>query len=234
MARRPTPGAHEALLEAARVEIGRHGLDRARVEDMARRAGVSKGAFYLHFRTKEEAFDAIVQRFLGALEEQTRRRKDAEERFAHEHGATSGPELLRAQIDFECGLDAESLELMWRNRKVLRALDTAGPAYADTLVEFRRRMGAELRARIADKQAAGGLRRDIDPAVVADLLLGTYEGFARRMNDLDRKPDLYGWTRSLLVILYEGMLDPAARRRRAAPPRAPRAHSDPPVKRRAR
>jgi AcrR family transcriptional regulator len=66
---RPTrPDTHQALLEAARVEFSRRGLERARVEDIARRAGISKGAFYLHFRTKDDAFNELLHRFLGALE----------------------------------------------------------------------------------------------------------------------------------------------------------------------
>ena len=85
MARPPRPGTHQALLDAARDEFARHGLERARVEDVSRRAGVSKGAFYLHFRSKEEAFEQIVQRFIGALEEQAHRRHEAEERFTAEH-----------------------------------------------------------------------------------------------------------------------------------------------------
>lgn len=217
MARRPDPGAREALIDAARREIGRHGLARARVEDIARRAGISKGAFYLHFRSKEDAFEEIVQRFLGALEDQTRRRQEAEERFEREHQGVTGPALISAQVEFECAVDTESLELLWSHRHVLRALDTAGPAYARKLAGFRRRLGEVLRDRIASKQAAGRLRDDIDPAVVADLLFGTYEGVARRMIEMPAKPDLAAWTRSFLVILYEGMLArPAARGARPA------------------
>ncbi|MFY3746658.1 TetR family transcriptional regulator [Anaeromyxobacter sp. Red801] len=215
MARRPAPGAHEALLEAAREEICRHGLAHARVEDIARRAGISKGAFYLHFPTKDAAFAEIVQRLYGALEEQTRRREEAERRFDRDHRDEDGPALLRAQLEFEVAVDLESLELLWRNRHVIRALEAAGPAWTRGLAGFRRRLQRALRDRIAAKQAAGRLRRDIDPSAVADLLVGTYEGFVRRTAELRQKPDLAGWARSFLTIFYEGMAGPAAR---AAPP----------------
>src|SRR5690242_13676194 len=81
MPRRSRPGAREALLDAARQEFARVGLERARVEDVARKAGISKGAFYLHFATKDEAFREILQRFLGALEDHARRRREVEERL---------------------------------------------------------------------------------------------------------------------------------------------------------
>src|SRR5512145_2325102 len=110
MARRPRPGAHEALLEAAREEFARVGLERARVEDIARRAGISKGAFYLHFRTKDAVFREIVQRFLGALEDHARRRRDAEERTARE--LAHDPDRVQGLFEAECAVDVDLLELL--------------------------------------------------------------------------------------------------------------------------
>ena len=56
MARPSDPNARMRLLEAARRIFIEHGLDRAKVEDITREAGLSKGAFYLHFKTKDDAF----------------------------------------------------------------------------------------------------------------------------------------------------------------------------------
>lgn len=219
MARPPRPGVQQALLDAARDEFARRGLDRARVEDIASRAGVSKGAFYLHFRSKEEAFEQITQRFIGAIEEQARRRHEAEERFASEHANERGRALHEARLDLEAAQDAELLEVLWRNRTILGALDTAATThFARLLLDARRRMRALVEARIAEQQAAGKLRRDVDPAVIGDLLVGTYEGFARRMVEMRARPDMTGWARSLLVVLYEGMLE---RREARAPASGP-------------
>lgn len=227
MARPPRPGTHQALLDAARDEFARRGLERARVEDVARRAGVSKGAFYLHFRSKEEAFEQIVQRFLGALEEQARRRHEAEERFAAAHAGARGDALYRARLDLEVAQDTEILEVLWRNRTLLGALDTAATTrFAPLLLDARRRMRALVADRVAEQQAAGRFRRDVDPGVAGDLLVGTYEGFARRMAAMRARPDLAGWARSLLVVVYEGLLVRAAtdspRRAGAGPRPAPR------------
>lgn len=218
MARPARPGVREALLEAARAEFARSGLERARVEDIARRAGVSKGAFYLHFPTKESAFEAIVQRFFGAVEELARRREEAEERFAADAAGTSDPALAARQLELECILDADLLDTFWRNRQLLAALDAAGLRYAALMTDFRRRMRDYSVARIAAKQADGRLRADVDPEVVGDVLVGTYEGIARRMVHLRERPDLLAWTRSFLRIVYEGIQAPA----HAAAPRVPR------------
>ncbi len=208
MPRPARPGAHDALLDAARTEFGRRGVERARVEDIARRAGISKGAFYLHFRTKQDAFEELVQRFLGALEEHARRRHEQEERFERE---AAGAEDVPRRLEFECAADAELLDVLWRNRHLLAALDGAGQVYARLVGDFRRRMRALVVSRIIDRQSAGGLRRDVDPEVIGDVVVGTYEDFARRMIDMKERPDLAAWARSLLVVLYEGILErPAA------------------------
>jgi AcrR family transcriptional regulator len=204
MARSARPGAHQALLEAAREEFARRGLERARVEDIARRARISKGAFYLHFRTKEDAFREIVQRFFGALEDHALRRREVEDRIATAH-----PEHRQAPwLQAECAIDAELLELLWRNRRILVAIDAAaGKLYRDLVGDFRRRMGALIARRIVDRQGAGRLRGDVDPGVIGDIVVGTYEGFARRMADVREKPDLERWARSFLVVLYEGIVE---------------------------
>lgn len=50
------------ILDAARTLILRYGYDKTTVSDIAREAGVSKGAIYLHFDSKESLFDALVMR----------------------------------------------------------------------------------------------------------------------------------------------------------------------------
>jgi AcrR family transcriptional regulator len=60
MARPSDPKAKSRLLEAAERVFIERGLDRAKVEDITRAAGLSKGAFYLHFKTKDDAFKEIL------------------------------------------------------------------------------------------------------------------------------------------------------------------------------
>ncbi len=206
MPRPPRPGAHDALLEAAREEFARRGLDRARIEDVARRAGVSKGAFYLHFESKEDAFREIVQRFLGALEDHALHRHEVEDRILHD--ADDGPDSFARHVAEECKIDVDLLELLWRNRQIVSAVDSAGgKLYRNLLADFRARMRALVARRIVQRQGRGRLRRDVDPEVVGDIIVGTYEDFARRMIDMTVKPDLTAWARSFLLVLYEGVLD---------------------------
>ncbi len=50
------------LIEAAAAVIGEKGWDRTSLEEVARRAGMTRGAIYGNFANREELFLAVVQR----------------------------------------------------------------------------------------------------------------------------------------------------------------------------
>lgn len=233
MGRPPRPELRAALLEAARIEFARRGLERARVEDIARRAGASKGAFYLHFASKEQAFEEILQRFMGAVEEQARRREDAELAFRTAHARRAPADLRPLQMEFDCRVDVEILETLWRNRQLLAIIDGAGgEKYHRMVNEFRRRMHGLVASRMAEKRAAGWIRRDLDPSLLGDILVGTYEGFARRALHVKERPDLDAWLRSFTSVLYEGALAPPAPDQAGRSRPAPRSRGRAPARRR--
>src|SRR6266446_987994 len=62
----------EAILAAALDEFSAQGFAAARLDDVARRAGVAKGTIYLHFRDKEALFQELIRSvlspFVGTLE----------------------------------------------------------------------------------------------------------------------------------------------------------------------
>ena len=51
----------DEITAAAFDAFAEHGYAATRVEDVARRAGVSKGLMYLYFKTKEELFKAVIR-----------------------------------------------------------------------------------------------------------------------------------------------------------------------------
>ncbi len=53
----------QAILQAALDEIFEHGFAAARMEDIAERAGVSKGTVYLYFPSKTAVFEGLVDAF---------------------------------------------------------------------------------------------------------------------------------------------------------------------------
>ncbi|CAG0997591.1 HTH-type transcriptional regulator MtrR [Burkholderiales bacterium] len=57
----------EALVAAALAEFGRHGLDAPSLDAICARAGFTRGAFYVHFRNRDELVVAAMERVLGAF-----------------------------------------------------------------------------------------------------------------------------------------------------------------------
>src|SRR5438445_8706633 len=56
-----------AILAAALEEFAARGFAAARLDDVARRAGVAKGTIYLYFRDKESLFRELVRTALSPL-----------------------------------------------------------------------------------------------------------------------------------------------------------------------
>ncbi len=57
----PRAARREAILAAALDEFSSQGFTAARLDDVARRAGIAKGTIYLYFRDKETLFQELVR-----------------------------------------------------------------------------------------------------------------------------------------------------------------------------
>lgn len=60
----------QAILDAALSVFAEHGFEAAKLDDVARRAGVAKGTLYLHFAHKEALFEELVRSAVTPLIEQ--------------------------------------------------------------------------------------------------------------------------------------------------------------------
>ncbi|WP_182902848.1 TetR/AcrR family transcriptional regulator [Microbispora sp. H10830] len=61
------------ILDAAAELIGRWGYDKTTIDDVARQAGVAKGTIYLHWRTRDALFAALLRRERVWMLEEMRR-----------------------------------------------------------------------------------------------------------------------------------------------------------------
>jgi AcrR family transcriptional regulator len=62
--RRRSEARPAEILAAALASFAEHGFAATRLDDVAARAGVTKGTLYLYFRSKEELFKAVVRQQL--------------------------------------------------------------------------------------------------------------------------------------------------------------------------
>ncbi|MEU8251187.1 helix-turn-helix domain-containing protein [Nonomuraea sp. NPDC048916] len=65
------------ILDAAAELIERWGYDKTTIDDVARRAGVAKGTIYLHWKTRDELFAALLRRERAHMLEEVRERAPA-------------------------------------------------------------------------------------------------------------------------------------------------------------
>jgi AcrR family transcriptional regulator len=65
-----TEATRQKLLEAAAQVFAREGFEAARLEDIAARAGYTRGAFYANFEGKEDIFFALLEHWIAGRVEQ--------------------------------------------------------------------------------------------------------------------------------------------------------------------
>lgn len=70
MAQRRSEETHERILQAAAEGFAQNGYDSTSVAEICERAGVSKGAFYHHFPSKQDVFLELLNHWLAELDVQ--------------------------------------------------------------------------------------------------------------------------------------------------------------------
>lgn len=222
MPRKADPDARKNLLNAARTAFAEVGVDAARIEDIARAAGVSKGSFYLHFASKDAAFEELVQAFFAVVSDLAVQRHEAHRELEEAIGRMTpedwrdGTARAQAFAELEHTHTVRALQAMWRHRDVLRCILEQGTgervALLARLMEMARTM---LSAQFQVPMCSGAFRADLDPDLVSELVLGMYLQLARRMTRLTQKPDFPVWARTVDTLMVEGL---AARTRLVADP----------------
>ncbi len=204
MARPVDPHAKIELLRAAEAVFVEHGLEKAHVEEITARAGKSKGSFYLHFSSKEEAFRQIVEttiaRLAGYLEQM-------------EPASLPEPADLSEMIESWFELEVELFEFLWQNRGVMRLLlQGGGSADFGYLIDaFAERARERTKEWLRLSVERGHYRKDLDVEVASLVISGAYDRLARALVRLDKKPDIRGWVRGAQRVLLIGCCAPAVR-----------------------
>ncbi len=167
MAARPRLSAQRlgAVLEAATAVFARSGFQRARMEDVAQQAGVSKGTLYLYFRSKDDLIAAILHRLFGG------EMRHLQRLLAEEGPATARLLALTRHLADE--LQRLSVLLpIWFEFYALAARQKG-------VRQFLRAYFADYRAALAALIAQGSARGEfhaVDAGAAATTLIALYEG----------------------------------------------------------
>ncbi|MEN9579595.1 MAG: AcrR family transcriptional regulator [Pseudomonadota bacterium] len=201
MARIGDPKAKERLLSAAQEVFAKKGLDNTKVVDITERAGLSKGAFYLHFKTKDSVFTELVaamMQALGLIALDTDHCMAARE---------SGD--LRTFLQGWQDRDTELFEFVWQHRDLMRlVLDGGGSANHIHLIDdFASRAQQVSAALLKSGVKAGFYRSDLDIPTAATFIAGGYDRFARQLVRENRKPNIRSRIGQLQRLALMGVAD---------------------------
>lgn len=177
------------ILDAARACFLEDGYAGATMERIARRAGLSKGAVYLYFESKEAMLRALIQRSVKALAEAVAARLDAGANTSDPVGAlTEAARTMRAIL-----ADPD----MFAAPRIVLAESARFPELADL---YRREvMDIILPAavRLIERGQASGAFRKVDPYVASRSLAGgifvqaLWQAVFARDGDATPDPDAY-------------------------------------------
>lgn len=155
-----------AILAAARAVFLKHGFERARMAEIARKAGVAEGTIYIYYKTKNDLLQAVVLQFWDGI-------TDGAAKAVDPNAGTF--EQLRALADHHLTLmirDREfiELEVILRNSKTepIASERTTMKRYVAVFDEIFRR-----------GQDRGALIPSVEIWMARDLFYGTLEYSAR-------------------------------------------------------
>lgn len=154
------------ILAAASARFSRDGFHRTTIQDVIDEAGMSPGAVYRYFRTKDEIIAAISLNATATVEtavrDALRTRQPLSSLFADLPRALAG--LDHPDDRFRLAVQAWGEAL--RN-----------PTLAAAMRHGLRGVRDALRERIAQGQAEGEVAAAVDPAAAAGVLLSLLQGF---------------------------------------------------------
>lgn len=157
----------EALVQAASELFVEQGLSGPSLDAICARAGFTRGAFYVHFRSRDELIAAVVEQAMGGFIDGV---------IASGEAGGDLPTIVRT---FAAAMRSGVFPLTghMRAHQVLEAClrsPTLHAKYLELLARARERLSATL----ARSQQAGVVRDDVDPAAMAQMLLALVLGVA--------------------------------------------------------
>jgi len=152
------------ILDAALEEFAQRGLGHARLEDIGKRAGVSKGTIYLYFPNKEELFREVVRTTIVA------RLEKAEQVVATAEGSARDVMIQTMQTMWEF-LHTPTFAAIFR---LVTAELNNFPDLASFYAQEVMKRGQRLFTGLIERGMNAGEFRRTDPSVAARILTSTF------------------------------------------------------------
>jgi len=174
----PKPGAtrlrepertRKRLLQAASREIYRSGFQSASLDAILAAAGVTKGALYYHFDSKEALGYTVVDEVIGpdVRDKWVRPLQSGKDPIDALIGAVQGIPVRPADVRGGCQLNNLAQEMSPLDAGFRKRLAVIFDAWREAAATVLR-----------EGQTHGTVRRDVEPADAAGLLIAMVEGYA--------------------------------------------------------
>lgn len=180
--RRDPEGRPQQILDAAFHEFGDRGLAGARLDDIAKRAGVAKGTIYLYFPNKEALFREMVRTTLVDAIAAAEARRD-------EAGPDDSATVMLRQLGTAWWAFLRTDRVLTLHRLVtgeLRQFPDLMAFYAEEVIA----RGRQLVSGIIARGVQRGEFRAIEPRLAARMYSAIWMAHATWVNNRDLHPTL--------------------------------------------
>jgi TetR/AcrR family acrAB operon transcriptional repressor len=159
----------QAILRSALAVFSTRGYGAARLEDIARMAGVTRGAIYWHFQGKPELFQALLETYSARVHEVVSASVERADNFTDVINRVFSGLLGAIETDRSLQAVVELSLFKTEGLPELRAVQRRQAEAAEALLQI---VAGVLRR----AAASGGLRSDVPPDMAARALLGLVNG----------------------------------------------------------
>jgi AcrR family transcriptional regulator len=187
----------EAIVAGAAAVFSRRGYGLASIADIAAASGMTKGALYFHFPSKDDLARAVI------VEQHRRTMIEATAILAEGRPALETMVLLCRSLAQQLLTDPVVQAGIRLTTDVSSFEQPVAQPYQDWLQTFE-----ELFRRAREE---GDLRPDLDPAVLAHFMIPAYTGVQLVSETLTDRADLLQRVRELWVVLLPGIVAPDRR-----------------------
>jgi AcrR family transcriptional regulator len=181
----------DALIAAATAELAEKGLETASLDAICARAGFTRGAFYVHFKDRDELVVAVVDRLLTRFFDAVIAGGDAPEDLERTVGQYVA--MVASQAPAVRGTGG------WRFHHTLAAC-ARSPALRDRYAALQHEAMSRVTKAAHAGQRAGRVRSDVPARTLAEVLVILTMGISV-MVDLEIPFDLEGGARALKALL---------------------------------
>lgn len=177
------------ILRAAMESFTQTGYDKTKMDDIAKRLGLSKGTLYLYFKSKEDLFVAICEHNI--------QRSDSEDAglFQKKENVASDAEQIFDNIRRrEQGNDRVMLEMVTES--------TRNPKLRKAMAELHAKVHNHVAEGIQKKIDEGFLKKDVNATSLAIALVALYDGLAvNRMLGISDATNKRAWVAIMKAII---------------------------------